>query len=753
MENKEFTFWKLISDSELDYTIEIPAIQRDYVQDRLYSDFKKADCDIVGDIQNSLTNQTKINLHFVYGKVDNQELIPLDGQQRLTTLFLLHWFLSLGTLSDNNKKILSKFTYETRPSSEDFCRKLVNESIVYESGKKISEQVSNTKWFFLSWKNDPTIKAMLNMLDVIQEKFNEPSEKLFNLLCNENCYVTFHFLPLQQFKLDDEIYVKMNSRGKPLTDFENFKANFSVLFDQDNKSKLDNEWLDIFWMYEKNNEKINLDEVDKKYLKFIENISLCFWSENKDFTKEERDNFNIFNEYKEIYSSDSEYLKFISKILDSLKTYEDTQNYFESFLKPNPDYWEYLRFYSVAQFFIHCGIVNNTNIEIYNKWIRVCRNLINNSLIQAPDEFYKAIRSIKDLATHIQHIYEYLVLPETKIVGFLQSQVEEEKTKAKLILNDNLWNEVIEQTERHFYFDGQIGFILNFIKNDNRYDLDQFSDYSKKMSKLFSSEFQDNYDCLFQRSLLTFGDYLVPISGHFTFCNFERSLRAKMDNWRKVFNEDTKSTYLKQLLDTIKIDSIKNDLQTIVNNFQGNDWSYLFIKNKGIIEYCNNYQIDKIEGQIYLARSNAKNWRRKAELRSYVFYKTMLKDNESKLYPFTKINYWDSSEYEPCTYIDNWLYKNYHFALDIRYSNNRFTAVFYDRNGQNLSNEEIEILEKIGFTKNIEKVEDSATNTIKEITKSYTCLVEGNHDFTEIENKIQEFVNYCSTLHSKQMES
>ena len=87
MENKEFTFWKLISDSELDYTIEIPAIQRDYVQDRLYSDFKKADCDIVGDIQNSLTNQTKINLHFVYGKVDNQELIPLDGQQRLTTLF------------------------------------------------------------------------------------------------------------------------------------------------------------------------------------------------------------------------------------------------------------------------------------------------------------------------------------------------------------------------------------------------------------------------------------------------------------------------------------------------------------------------------------------------------------------------------------------------------------------------------------------------------------------------------------------
>ncbi len=55
LENKEFTFWNLISK----YTIEIPAIQRDYVQDRLYSDLKKEECDIVGDIANSLTNNVK----------------------------------------------------------------------------------------------------------------------------------------------------------------------------------------------------------------------------------------------------------------------------------------------------------------------------------------------------------------------------------------------------------------------------------------------------------------------------------------------------------------------------------------------------------------------------------------------------------------------------------------------------------------------------------------------------------------------
>lgn len=736
LENKEFTFWNLISK----YIIEIPAIQRDYVQDRLYSDLKKEECDIVGDVASSLTNNIKINLHFVYGKVDNQELIPLDGQQRLTTLFLTHWFLSLGTLTDDNKKILSKFTYETRPSSEDFCLKLVKESIVFQNDIKISQQIVNSKWFFLSWKNDPTIQAMLNMLDVIQTKFIQPNEGLFNLLCKEDCPVTFHFLPLEQFKLDDEIYVKMNSRGKPLTDFENFKANFSVLFDHDNKSKLDNEWLDIFWKFEKDNQTINLKEVDRKYLTFIKNISLCFWSECKDVSKEEKDNFSIFKSYKDIYSTNFDYLNQIIKIFDALTTYKDTEKYFDNFLTSNPDYWEYLRFYAVAQFFVHCGDLNDTKLKTYNKWIRICRNLINNTLIQSSDEFYKAIRSIKELATHISNIYEYLTMPETKITGFLQNQYEEEKIKAKLILDDksNQWFEAIEKIENHSFFNGQIGFILNFAKTNTNYEINKFLDYSEKLKRLFSSEFQDKYDCLFQRALFTFGDYLVYISGHYTFCKFENNLRAKMDNWRKVFNDDTKSNYLKQLLDAIKIDSILDDLQTIVNNFQENenDWMSLFIKNNGIIEYCINYQINKGNNQIDLARSSATGWRKKAELRSYVFYKTKLEGKESTFNPFERVWYYDSSDGIPCALIDLWNYQSkYSFALDIRYLNNKFSLIFYDRNWKVLPDEIMQKLNQKEFISNIEKNDENV-----EIIRSCTCKIEGDIDFMKIEQTIKEIL-------------
>ncbi|WPC12000.1 hypothetical protein LEQ04_02775 [Riemerella anatipestifer] len=60
-------------------------------------------------------------------------LQPLDGQQRLTTLFLLYWFIAIkeNKLSAELKKLLTKFNYETRTSSKEFCNDLIDKGIVY----------------------------------------------------------------------------------------------------------------------------------------------------------------------------------------------------------------------------------------------------------------------------------------------------------------------------------------------------------------------------------------------------------------------------------------------------------------------------------------------------------------------------------------------------------------------------------------------------------------------------------------------
>lgn len=73
----------------------------------------------------------------------------------------------------------------------------------------------------------------------------------------------------EEMPLSDDLYIKMNARGKPLTSFENFKAEVikwvsehiskekSIVF----ASKFDNEWTDIFWKKGLGNKVHNVDEV------------------------------------------------------------------------------------------------------------------------------------------------------------------------------------------------------------------------------------------------------------------------------------------------------------------------------------------------------------------------------------------------------------------------------------------------------------------------------------------------------------
>src|SRR5574344_1268774 len=292
MKNNRYTFWKLLDEN----IIEITIIQRDYAQGR--ADEKRIRDKFLDALCEAIADETKsINLDFVYGEIkkegENKKLTPLDGQQRLTTLFLLHWYLATkeDKLSEASEK-LQKFTYETRVSSREFCKALATNKIGFsKDDETISNIIEDKNWFFKSRKKDPTIKSMLSMLDAIHEKFKN-SDKLFDkLICENNPPITFDFLPLNEFKLTDELYVKMNARGKPLTLFENFKAEFEKYIEDDKiKSKLDNDWLDIFWNKYKDNlkdkESETLKKIDESYLNFFNNITLFFAIKKKNENNE-----------------------------------------------------------------------------------------------------------------------------------------------------------------------------------------------------------------------------------------------------------------------------------------------------------------------------------------------------------------------------------------------------------------------------------------------------------------------------------
>lgn len=311
---KEISFWKFIKENE----IEIPIIQRDYAQGRLGKEGLRKN--FLADLKKALDNEKPfkdkaMKMDFVYGSVEHDKMNPLDGQQRLTTLWLLHWYIALhaGKLDDEVAKTLSKFTYETRISSREFCGKLCAPDHFKDfDGKDIVGFITKQTWFYSAWKQDPTIQSMLRMLggtkvtnkkkedivDGIEELFEgtdtEDFEKYWERLASDQAPIVFYHLPLKDFGLSDDLYIKMNARGKQLTSFENFKADLvdyiteqsdsELLGDEAKKNwksllderdgipiKMDTAWTDIFW---KNKPQKN--KIDEIYFAFLNRL---FWDQ------------------------------------------------------------------------------------------------------------------------------------------------------------------------------------------------------------------------------------------------------------------------------------------------------------------------------------------------------------------------------------------------------------------------------------------------------------------------------------------
>ena len=85
--NEAYTLKKLFED--FPGGICVPRIQRGYVQGRDDANGKEIRANFVPALVSAVFDKKPLSLDFVYGVADGRCLMPLDGQQRLTTLALL----------------------------------------------------------------------------------------------------------------------------------------------------------------------------------------------------------------------------------------------------------------------------------------------------------------------------------------------------------------------------------------------------------------------------------------------------------------------------------------------------------------------------------------------------------------------------------------------------------------------------------------------------------------------------------------
>lgn len=249
----------------------VPIIQRGYAQGRNTKEAEKIRDNFLDVIIDFLSNnKEELILDYIYGVEDNGVFYLLDGQQRLTTLFLFHWYF------DINDKILKRFTYETRNSSKDFISFLLSiEEIDLKTDEKLSKELKNNIKFLNFWEKDTTVKGMLQVIDDIHEKVKNKENIYSSKLNNIQFYCEY-------IKGDpDDLYIKMNSRGKQLTDFEIFKSKLEKFLDEDEEDKnvqgfdkkIDIDWTNFIWDFIKDkksdDEGNKLDDLFMKLFRFI----------------------------------------------------------------------------------------------------------------------------------------------------------------------------------------------------------------------------------------------------------------------------------------------------------------------------------------------------------------------------------------------------------------------------------------------------------------------------------------------------
>lgn len=707
----KISFIKLFSQSELN--VRIPIIQRDYAQGRPSAhEVRKA---FLTALLSYLQAEGTHDLDFVYGAVsESQDFLPLDGQQRLTTLFLLHWYLA--QISDSSEARVAyyncmftsegqvRFSYETRPSAKDFCQALLAETrergLDLKREDTLSALIKELPWYFLSWDRDPSITAMLTMLDDIHKVFYMERDGLAKLLDQDNPRLSFQFLDLKGFGLTDDLYIKMNARGKSLTPIETFKANLEQylrheLHDEQRAKtfadKMDGQWADLMWCYRDKEHPEHAS--DRQWERVFQNLLSYSYAlsegegPNGELSRLHRDFLN-FNAYKELGCINENSLDFISSVLDVLYNGEDKihewlgeefRAYFSAekskkseksekywiYLLRNQD-WTYnarLIFYAYVAYLIKFQPQrdNPADVQALGEWMRVVHNLYRRENLQIDDEqdYVRALRGLRGMIEQEQPIYQLLSSGYSPD-GVAGWQIAEEQSKAKLLLLDSAtWWPLISRAELHPYFWGQIGFLLAFSEED----VCLFKRYESLSSKIFAGGYKDRprEGYLLERAVLTKGDYVglsdAKTKANLLSTNKEQNIYRDY-SWRRMLRSENSEVrrLFKALLDDDRlqpdgnVEDIKQSLRRIIvedlPHLEGKNISFrrALIKHPKIIglsEYGFVQRAYDGEGRHscrIVTKQNLSSYN--YELLSYVLYLELFDDNGMQAYkPFKEVDY------------------------------------------------------------------------------------------------------------------
>ena len=483
----------------------------------------------------------------------------------------------------------------------------------------LSAWLKNHTGYFLTWKHDPSIQSMLVMLDALHKTlgkadlgFQDAWERLSD---TKQTAIRFHVLLMKENGLTDKLYITMNSRGKPLTEFENFKANFEGMLKKQHPKKandfiqkIDNEWADIFWEYK--DDKCQIDKQFMRYFRFVTDV--CAWrngifstakfiDEMADDVYENADEKCIdflLHAFDVWHNSNGNQTNFVRVIFDNLFT-TDKASLKSLFLFNTPgteksvdffgaccqDYksnsWSYgntLLFYAVLRWKIAVRFEQmSDDYPKLSKRLRVVRNLIEASNDELALREGDSVQRITNLLCDVEKIILHGDIRSLSSPGFNKVQIDDEIRKEDFLLQNPALEQDLHALEDHALLQG--GLSVFTLQSSS------FQAYSKAFQTLFDKARWPDLT----GALLSKGEYARKWSrGNGAYLSFGSAKNAQP--WQNLFrgrrndNPHPANDALMRLLDDFCKSSCNlSALVTIQNEYLNNpntdkDWRYYFVK-------------------------------------------------------------------------------------------------------------------------------------------------------------------------------
>lgn len=650
-----YSLKQLLTHNEIEQII-IPEIQRDYVWD--ISNVNKLLEDILSGFgkKQSLQLEIKANgtleqresvmqfltqeyerlifqqkLGFIYAYHDRDyagKFFLIDGQQRITTLFLM--LLSLYKLINKEiefkelyfKNGLPKVDYKVREQSHDFLFLLIS-SVLEGKSYKDAEHFYSKEYL-----KDISIIHLIENFEFIEKQVASITDKKGFLDYLEN-FVEVNYFDTHLSEQGEQLYIYMNSRGEQLSHQEIVRAELmQKIKEPKDKIHLGNEWekwQNYFWKHRWKNE--NADKGFEEFLKWATIIHLAvnenddvinFLDPTKSFTKKQlkenyiKDSFKGESERKQkeaIFNYQIKHLHFdfLKKLFDAIEwLYRNKTKYIpinENWLASGISVSDYVLLLPVLHFLsINKWENSDDKIVAVERFAMFLKNInyfeaVSKNPDTATIDTLEIAKDLKEDKKDVTHILQHSSVTKTIIT-------DAEKYKLELFKNNShnrsewekvIWDITLDDEFNKFLM-GDISVVWKCLEKENSNDdfvlRTPFSEYVVLIKEIIYKN--RNSDKL-RRLILSKFDYLIE-SGTGGGGLEKYSFVGNGNNWEVL--REWKETLVKndfiELLVWVKNEKTAQ-LDTLISNAKKQHsiigWREAFADIPSLLKYCTNKKI------------------------------------------------------------------------------------------------------------------------------------------------------------------